>query len=198
MSSYKTIKERTAGFYKEKGSRFLSFAFPVNSEEEIKEILLQLKKEYHDARHICYAWILGENRQKMKSGDDGEPAGTAGKPILNQLLHTGCTNVLVAVVRYFGGTLLGTGGLANAYKTAAADALSKAVIEEKTEMLTLQITFPYERMNQIMSLLKSEGVKPSVSYLDQQVVVTFTFPCEETGQLTPRFSLYADVEIKIL
>jgi uncharacterized YigZ family protein len=129
--SYKTIKKESQGYFKDKGSKFLAFAFPVKSEEEIKEILTRLRKEHHSARHHCYAWRLGSEEITFRANDDGEPSSTAGKPILGQLLSFEVTNILIIVVRYFGGTLLGVSGLINAYKNAAADSLNNAEIIEK-------------------------------------------------------------------
>ena len=121
--TYLTIKNFAQGIYKEKGSTFISLAYPVRTVDEIKSILGETKKDHHSARHHCFAYILGQNREIWRSGDDGEPSGTAGKPILTQIRSHGLTNVLIIVVRYFGGRLLGTGGLINAYRSAAADAI---------------------------------------------------------------------------
>ncbi len=123
--SYKTLESPAEGTYREKGSRFLAFGFPVQNEEEIRNILASLRKKYHDARHHCYAYRLGTTGEAYRVNDDGEPSGTAGKPILGQLLSNNLTHVLVVVVRYFGGTLLGTGGLITAYRSATADMICK-------------------------------------------------------------------------
>ncbi len=121
--TYKTIGKHSTGLYKDKGSKFIAHAFPVSSEAEIAELLQRLRKDYHDARHHCFAWALGFNRDFFKINDDGEPSGTAGKPIYGQILSHNLTNVLIVVVRYFGGTKLGIRGLINAYKGAAIDAI---------------------------------------------------------------------------
>src|SRR5690554_122122 len=126
--TYRTISKPSEGYYKDKGSRFLAYAYPVETEAETRELLMQLKKEHHSARHHCYAWRLGAENPAYRANDDGEPSSTAGRPILGQLLAYDVTNVFIVVVRYFGGTLLGTSGLINAYKAAAADALSNADI----------------------------------------------------------------------
>ena len=152
--TYLTISEPSSGIYKEKGSRFLAFAEPVFTEEEIKQRLAWYRNEYHDARHVCYAWMLGEERTLFRSSDDGEPSGTAGKPILGQINSKQLTNILIVVVRYFGGILLGTGGLVVAYKEATTDALNNAQIVEKDVLLHRTLTFPYEKMNEIMRVLK--------------------------------------------
>lgn len=161
---YLTISAPAEGLYKEKGSKFIAFAIPVSNVEQIKEILDEKRKEHHDARHVCYAYILGVDKADYRSNDDGEPSGTAGRPILGSLLSAGVTNVLIAVVRYFGGTKLGTSGLINAYKVASADALENAEIIEKTVDEEIHITFDYLVMNDVMKIIKD--VAPQV--LSQQ------------------------------
>ncbi|MDR0754967.1 MAG: YigZ family protein [Prevotellaceae bacterium] len=153
---YKTIEAQTTGIYKEKGSKFLSFACPVYSENEIKLIIAQIKKEYFDARHHCYAYRLGINGEIFRANDDGEPSGTAGRQIYGQMLSFDVTNILIVVVRYFGGIKLGTSGLINAYKTAAADALKNSKITELTEQQIISLRFSYTAMNDVMKLVKDE------------------------------------------
>jgi uncharacterized YigZ family protein len=157
--TYKTLKAPSQGLYKDKGSKFISFAYPVYSEEDIKEQLSFIKKEYFDARHHCYAYALGLNREHYRAFDDGEPSGTAGKPIYGQIQSFGITNILIIVVRYFGGTLLGTGGLITAYKSASEDALHNAEFVEKTVNSIYSISFDYAAMNGIMKILKDEGIE---------------------------------------
>lgn len=152
--TYQTISAPVQGLYKEKGSKFLSFAYPVETEEEIKDLLALLRKEYYDARHHCYAYALGFRREIYRVNDDGEPSSTAGKPIYGQILSYGLTNVLVVVVRYFGGVKLGTSGLINAYKTATGDALARADTVEKTVKRRYELRFPYGQMNQVMRIIK--------------------------------------------
>ncbi len=161
---YLTISGPAEGLYKEKGSKFIAFAIPVSNVEQIKAILEEKRKEHHDARHVCYAYILGVDKADYRSNDDGEPSGTAGRPILGSLLSAGVTNVLIAVVRYFGGTKLGTSGLINAYKVASADALENAEIIEKTVDVEIHVTFDYLVMNDVMKIIKD--VAPQV--LSQQ------------------------------
>lgn len=161
---YLTINAPSEGLYKEKGSKFIAFAVPVSNVEQIKTILEEKRKEHHDARHVCYAYILGVDKADYRSNDDGEPSGTAGRPILGSLLSAGVTNVLIAVVRYFGGTKLGTSGLINAYKVASADALENAEIIEKTVDEEIHISFDYLVMNDVMKIIKD--VAPQV--LSQQ------------------------------
>lgn len=152
--SYITIAASAEGIYKEKGSKFLSFAHPVSSLDEVKILLEQYRKDYFDARHICYAYMLGPDRLEFRANDDGEPSGTAGRPILGQINSKGLTNILVVVIRYFGGILLGTGGLIVAYKEATLDALNHAQIVERDVMISRHLAFPYEKMNEIMRVLK--------------------------------------------
>lgn len=152
--SYLTVENRAETLYKEKGSKFFSFVFPVKDITEVKSILDELKKKYYDATHHCYAYILGFEKETFRMNDDGEPSSTAGKPIYGQLQSKNLTNVLLVVVRYFGGTKLGVSGLIKAYKTAAAECLSATTIVEKKVMLSYKVMFPYEKMNAVMSLLK--------------------------------------------
>ena len=152
--SYLTVENRAETLYKEKGSKFFSFVFPVKNLTEVKSILDELKKKYYDATHHCYAYILGFEKETFRMNDDGEPSSTAGKPIYGQLQSKNLTNVLLVVVRYFGGTKLGVSGLIKAYKTAAAECLSATTIVEKKVMLSYKVMFPYEKMNAVMSLLK--------------------------------------------
>lgn len=157
--TYKTIVAPSEGMYKEKGSKFLSFAYPVKTETEVKTIIEQLKKEYYDARHHCYAYIIGYDKSAWRVNDDGEPSGTAGKPIHGQLQSFDLTNVLLVVVRYFGGVKLGVGGLVNAYKTASKDALMNAEIVERTINEIYRLEFPYEMINEAMKITKDYGVQ---------------------------------------
>jgi uncharacterized YigZ family protein len=157
--TYKTVTSKAEGIFRDRGSRFIGYVFPVSSTDEIAAILAELRNEHHGARHHCYAWKLGADGAMYRANDDGEPSGTAGKPIYNQILSAGITNVLIVVVRYFGGTLLGVSGLINAYKQAAADAISNAHITEKqiTEVYNLQ--FEYSAMNDVMKILKDHELK---------------------------------------
>lgn len=152
--TYLTLAAPSQGLYKEKGSKFLSFAYPVETEEEIKERIDALRKEYYDARHHCYAYVLGNKQEIYRFNDDGEPSSTAGRPIYGQILSAGLTNILVVVVRYFGGIKLGTSGLITAYKTAAADALAQASTQQKVVMRQYELRFPYEQMNSVMRIVK--------------------------------------------
>lgn len=152
--SYKTIEHPAEGYLTEKKSKFISHIVPVKSAEEVKEILEEHRKKYYDARHVCWAYMLGWEREEFRWNDDGEPSGTAGKPILGQINSAELTDVLILVVRYFGGTLLGTGGLIKAYKEAAADAIAHAEIVEKTVDDRIVIRFEYPLLNEVMRVLK--------------------------------------------
>lgn len=158
---YNTIKGTSEGYYKEKGSKFIARAFHVESEEAAKEYLLQMKKEYHDARHHCYAFRIKPEDEFFRSSDDGEPSGTAGKPILNQIFSADLFDVLVVVTRYFGGTKLGVHGLIRAYKTATRDAIDRAEVTELTITRTLTLLFDYPLMNKIMRIVKEENLPVS-------------------------------------
>jgi len=164
MFTYKTISSPSEGIYREKGSKFLAFAIPVNDVDEIKEMLKNFRKKYHDARHVCYAYMLGAERTDFRVNDDGEPSGTAGRPILGQINSLNLTNILVVVVRYFGGILLGTGGLITAYKEAAADALQNAAIVEKEVTSIYILNFDYPVLNDVMHIIKTYNI----SILSQQ------------------------------
>jgi uncharacterized YigZ family protein len=162
--SYKTIAKPAEGNYSEKRSKFLAYAFPVQNEQEVKQRLAEIQKKHWDARHHCYAYILGPHKDAYRLNDNGEPSGTAGRPIYGQLLSKDLTNTLVIVVRYFGGIKLGVSGLQNAYKVAAREALDAAVIEERTVQEIYRVTFEYVKMNDIMQVLKD----PNIQILDRQ------------------------------
>lgn len=173
---YKTIAEKAEGQYKEKGSKFLAFGFPVTDETAIKSIIASLRKEYHDARHHCYAWRIGAGPYQYRMNDDGEPSGTAGKPIYGQIISHDLTNILVVVVRYFGGTLLGTGGLVHAYRTATASMLDRSAIIEKTIGISCSLTFPYAILNSVMKVIKEEGIAFADASYDNQCSLTVSVP----------------------
>ena len=153
---YKTIEEAVEVTMRERSSKFLSFIYPVQNEEQIREALDKLRKRYFDATHHCYAWRLGPRGEQFRANDDGEPSGTAGKPILGQLLSNEITDCLIVVVRYFGGTKLGVPGLIAAYKEAAANAIEEAHVIEKTVDRHLTVDFPYLVMNDVMRVIKDE------------------------------------------
>ncbi len=152
--TYKTIFDSAQAIYTEKRSKFIAIAFPVTTREEIKEIIDVYQKKYYDARHLCYAYMLGHERKDFRANDNGEPSGTAGKPILGQINSNELTNILIIVVRYFGGIKLGTSGLIVAYKEAAAEAIAQCEIIEKTVNDDIKVTFEYPFMNDIMKIVK--------------------------------------------
>lgn len=158
--TYKTVsKEVCEGFYSEKRSKFLAFVRHVDSVDEAMAIVKEYRKKYYDTRHCCYAYVLGSDRADFRANDDGEPSSTAGKPILGQLNRLELTDVLVVVIRYYGGVNLGTGGLIVAYRTATEDALSKAVIEEKFEEERITYRFTYPMINAVMRVVKETGAR---------------------------------------
>ena len=152
--TYRSIAAPAEGLFKDNGSRFIALAYPVETEAEIKDIVASLKKEYHDARHHCYAWRLGHDGARWRANDDGEPSGSAGRPILGQIDSAGLSDILVVVVRYFGGIKLGIPGLIRAYKTSTADALAAAQTVEKVAGRWWTLRFDYGAMNGVMKLLK--------------------------------------------
>jgi len=156
--TYLTIEEPAEGIFKDKGSKFIAYAFPFRDENQLKEIIAGVKAEHPKARHHCWAYRLTPDRSIYRVNDDGEPSGTAGRPILNVLLSKDVTNILVVVVRYFGGTLLGVPGLINAYKTATQEALENAIIIERTVNDVYCIEFEYLSMNDVMRVIKEEGI----------------------------------------
>lgn len=167
---YHTIATPAEGIYKEKGSKFLAYAYPVQSEEDIKKRQEELRKTHHSARHHCYAWKLGLGEDLYRANDDGEPNNSAGKPILGQIIKYDVTNILIVVVRYFGGTKLGVGGLMNAYRSAAEDALQQARIVKRRLHNHYLLTFTYAQMNDVMTLIK----ELNLNQYDQQFELTCT------------------------
>lgn len=151
---FKTIKTTSEGFYSEKRSKFLAFAHHVESIDEVKELIAQYRKKYYDARHVCYAYMLGAAREEFRANDDGEPSSTAGKPILGQINSNDLTDILIVVVRYYGGVNLGTSGLIIAYREAAADAISHAEVETRQVEEVVTYDFPYVMMNDVMRIVK--------------------------------------------
>jgi uncharacterized YigZ family protein len=174
--SFKTIQEPATGSYKEKGSKFLAFAYPVRSEAEIRERLEALKRKYFDARHHCFAWMLGPDKQKFRAFDNGEPNHSAGDPILGQIRSHELTNVLIVVVRYFGGVKLGVGGLIGAYRAAAADALDSATIIEEEVSEILEIGYEYSAVSEVMRLIKGNELKVLSQTQEEQATINAVLP----------------------
>lgn len=171
--TYKTISDNSEGLFRDKGSKFIAYAYPVTSDDQVKTILQQLRSEHTKARHFCWALRLSPDRGVFRIQDDGEPSGTAGRPILNAMLSADVTNLVIVVVRYFGGTLLGVPGLINAYKTAAAEALKAAEIIEKTVNDIYEITFDYLVMNDVMRLMKEEQLQIRDQNFDNSCTIKF-------------------------
>ena len=171
--TYKTIKSPSEGYFIDKRSKFYAFAYSVETEDEIKEHLSALKKQYYDARHHVYAWILGADKTHYRTNDDGEPSGSSAKPIYGQLLSNDLTNIVIVVVRYFGGVKLGVPGLINAYRTAAQDAIQNAEIIEKTVEDCFELRYDYLLMNEVMKILKEEPVAIVEQEFDNQCKIIF-------------------------
>lgn len=170
--TYRSIAAPSKGIYKELGSKFLAFAYPVETEEAAKKILEEVRKEYFDARHHCYAWRLGRTGEPWRMNDDGEPSSTAGRPIHGQLLSNELSDILVVVVRYFGGTKLGVPGLIRAYRSATQDAIANAEIIEKVAGETLTVNFDYLQMNDVMKVLKDMDITPLNQQFDLRCTLT--------------------------
>ena len=185
---YKTITSSSQGLYKEKGSRFISFAIPVSDQDEIKTIIDKIRKEHHEAKHHCYAYMIGHERNNWRVNDDGEPSGTAGKPILGQINSFGLTNILIVVSRYFGGTLLGVSGLITAYRSAAASALQDAEKVEKIMQDYYEITYPYISMNDIMRMLKEDNIGQSQQSFDLECSILINFRVSAKEKVLTRLS----------
>ncbi len=186
--AYKTIKSPSRGLYKEKGSRFISFAFPVVNTDDSRILIDNSRKDYHDARHHCYAYMLGKERNTWRINDDGEPSGTAGKPILGQINSAGLTNILIIVIRYFGGTLLGVSGLINAYRTSAADAIINAEVIERNLHDFFELTFPYTCMNDVMKILKEEEAGQSGQRFELDCSLITDFRTSGTDRIISRLT----------
>lgn len=183
---YQTISGTSEGFYSEKRSKFLAFAHHVENLEEIKELLAEYRKKYYDARHVCYAYMLGSERLDFRANDDGEPSSTAGKPILGQINSRELTDVLVVVVRYYGGVNLGTSGLIVAYREATADALGKALIETRQVEEQVTYDFPYVMMNDVMRVVKEMQPRIVSQTYDNTCQITLSIRKSEAEQLRNR------------
>ena len=195
---YKTIKNPSEGIYKDKGSKFLAFAYPFQNEEQLKEIIAKLKTEHPKANHHCYAYRLTPDRSIFRANDDGEPSGTAGRQILNTLLSKNLTNVLVIVVRYFGGTLLGVSGLINAYKQATEEALLKAELIHKTVQDVYQIKFEYPLMNDVMKLIKDEVLDNFNQEFDLSCKIEIAINKSEVTRIIGKLEMLAPIKLKYL
>lgn len=198
QDSYRTIITPSKGLYKEKGSRFLAFAEPVTTPEQVKKLLEDYRREYHDARHHCFAYMLGHDKSSWRSNDDGEPSGTAGKPILGQINSNDLTNILIVVIRYFGGTLLGVSGLINAYRSAAADAVLNADIIECAVRDYYRVRFPYTAMNEVMKIIKDESLIQSEQSFELECSMKIGFRISIKEYILSRFQSIRDISLDFI
>jgi len=193
---YRSISGEASGQFKDRGSKFIAVATPVNSVEGVKEVLNRVRKQYHDARHHCYAYKLGTGDDDWRVNDDGEPAGTAGNPIMGQIKSFHLTNILIIVVRYFGGTLLGTGGLINAYRNAARQALENTVIVTGIINCTYHLKFPYEAMNDVMKVIKEDNLEQSDQVFDLDCSLKVHFRASLENKIRKKFELIEKLEFE--
>ena len=191
QDSYKSIASPSDGLFKDNGSRFIARAYPVETEEEVKEIVAALKKEYYDARHHVYAYRLGYLGDKFRANDDGEPSGSSGRPVLGQIDSCGLSDILVVVIRYFGGIKLGIPGLIRAYKTSTADALANAQIIEKIASRHFRIHFGYMSMNGVMKVMKDMGLEQKNQKFDMECSLETTVRLSQVDSFIERMG---DVE----
>lgn len=196
--TYKTITAPAEGLFKDRGSKFIAYAYPIRSEEEVKPILAQLRSEHGKARHFCWALRLSPDRAVFRIQDDGEPSGTAGRPILNALLSADITNIMIVVVRYFGGTLLGVPGLINAYKSAAIEAIQAAEIVEKTVNDVYELTFDYLSMNDVMRLFKEEQLQILSQEFDNSCSIKFEVRKAQLNQVIGKIEKIDGVKLSYL
>lgn len=195
--TYNSIKQKSEGLFKDKGSKFIAYAFPVTNEEQIKEIIAEIKKEHYSARHHCYAYRLGPEGEKYRANDDGEPSGTAGRPILGQLLSYDLTNVLIVVVRYFGGTLLGVSGLINAYKNAAMDVLSHSEIIEHVVEKHYCLLFEYPMQSQVMRVIKDFNLEIINAEYEMNCKISIAVRLNLEEQILDKFELLEGVKVNL-
>jgi uncharacterized YigZ family protein len=195
QTTYNTIQNQSEGIYKEKGSKFIAYAVPCYSEEEAKRHLEQWRKEHYQSRHVCWAYRFGLDKKQFRSNDDGEPTNSAGAPILGQIQSFDLTNILIGVVRYFGGVKLGVGGLIHAYREAAQDALQQAKIIEVEVFHHISITFSYEIMPEIMNWLKRMNVQYSNQQFELNCVLDLKLPLDKIELLKKELTNLGDIEI---
>lgn len=196
--AYRTIESAAEGIFRDKGSKFIAYAYPIRSEDEVKPIIASLRAEHTKARHFCYAYRLTPDRSVFRINDDGEPSGTAGRPILNCLLSEDVTNILMVVVRYFGGTLLGVPGLINAYKTASIEAIKVSSIISKTVNDVYEIYFDYLQMNDVMKLVKEENILVLAQQFDTNCVLKLEIRKAQLNQILNKFDKIEGVKLKYL
>lgn len=196
--TYLTLAKTAEGLYKEKGSKFFAYAYPVRSEDDVKECLQGLRKEHHTARHHCYAYRLGHKKDVYRANDDGEPSNSAGKPILGQLQSFDVTDVLIVVVRYFGGTKLGVGGLITAYKTAAKEALESGNIVERTVQHHYAIHFEYAQMSDVMKIVKDEKLEQIKQVFELQCLLEVSVRLSVADNVVAKLEKVEGVELELL
>ena len=194
FDAYQSIGAPSQGLFKDNGSRFIAFAFPVETEEEVKEHVAALKKEYHDARHHCFAYRLGYKGDVWRAADDGEPSGSAGRPILGQIDSMGLSDILVVVVRYFGGIKLGIPGLIRAYKTSTADALGQASVVPKVAGKMWTVEFDYLSMNDVMKVLKEMNLTPSAQDFGEKCSLTVRVRLSEEESFKKKLDSFAKLK----
>ena len=198
VEKYKTIKTTSEGSYKEKGSKFFAFAYPVTTEEEIKEIQQKLRKDYYDARHHVFAWRLDADKKRFRASDDGEPSNSSGPPILGQIQSFDLTNILIIVIRYFGGTKLGVPGLINAYRTSAKEAIENNLIIEKIVKSRYLVKFTYNEMNSVMKLIKDNNISQTNQNFDLNCSLEIEIKVSEEEAVTKKFKKIEGVKIEYL
>ncbi len=196
--TYLTITARSDSVFRDRASRFIGLAIPVNNEHEMKQELDKIRKEYFDATHHCYAFRLGYDKSVFRANDDGEPSGSAGRPILGQIQSKDLTNILVVVVRYYGGTKLGVPGLINAYKTAAKEAIESNTIIEKTVNDVYEVIFSYEQMNDVMRILKEDNIKPLSQNFDNSCRIEFSVRKLLAGKVHDKLEMLKGITLSYL
>lgn len=196
VDTYKTLEKKSEGLFKDKGSKFIAHAMPCTSEDEVKTALEMLRKQYYDARHHCYAYILGFQKEDFRANDDGEPSGTAGKPIHGQLLSHDLTNSLIVVIRYFGGIKLGVRGLINAYKFAALDAIQNNNILTKIVHDEFEVSFDYVDMNDVMRIIKEEDLEIKTQNFQMSCTLRFSVRQKFSEKVKTRFLDLRKVKIE--
>jgi uncharacterized YigZ family protein len=196
--TYRTIQNPSEGIFADRGSKFLALAYPISTEQDLKPIIGKLKAEHAKANHHCWAMRLGIDRSVFKLNDDGEPSGTAGRPILNVLLSQDITNLVVVVVRYFGGTLLGVPGLINAYKQAAVNALANAIIVEQTVNDVYDIVFDYRQMNDVMRIIKDGSITVLSQQLDNSCQMRLSIRKTQVNNTLLKLNNLADLSLKFI
>ncbi|WP_443939133.1 IMPACT family protein [Pedobacter sp. MW01-1-1] len=196
--TYKTIARPSEGIFRDKGSKFIAYAYPIRSEEEIKPILAHLRSEHTKARHFCYAYRLTPDITIFRMNDDGEPSGTAGRPILNCLLSADITNIFIVVVRYFGGTLLGVPGLINAYKHASLEAIKEAEVINKTVNDVYEVQFEYLQMNDVMKVVKDENITILKQDFNTQCLLHFEIRKAQLNAVINKFDKIENLKLTYL